>query len=72
MRHVVVELETGEQEFFDFVYDGLKFAKEAEKRKKNSVEYVAVGDFYDDLENSRVYRGQRLRITLRQLDEIQD
>ncbi len=72
MRHVVVELETGEQEFFSYVYDGFKFAKEHEKKKKNSVEYVAIGDFYEDLDNSVVYRGQRLRNTLRQLDDIQD
>lgn len=72
MKHVVVELDSGEQEFFNFVYDGFKFAKEAENKKPNSVEYVAIGDFYEDLENSVVYRGQRLRNTLRQLDNIQE
>ncbi len=45
MKHVVVELENGEQLFFDYVYDGFKFAKEQESRQRNSVDYVAIGDF---------------------------
>lgn len=69
MKHVVVELESGEQLFFDYVYDGFKFAKEQEDKKRNSVDYVAVGDFWD--EDGEVYRGQRLRNTLRILDDIQ-
>jgi hypothetical protein len=43
-RFVIVELEDGEQEFFEAAYDGFKFAKEAERKKKNSVEYVAIGE----------------------------
>lgn len=68
MRHVVVELETGEQEFFSHAYDGFKFAKEQENKKRNSVDYVAIGDFYE--EDGVVYRGQKLRNTLRMLDDI--
>jgi hypothetical protein len=45
MKHVVVELENGEQAFFDYVYDGFKFATEQEEKKRNSVDYVAIGDF---------------------------
>jgi hypothetical protein len=45
MKHVVVELENGEQSFFDYVYDGFKFAKEQEEKRRNSVDYVAIGDF---------------------------
>lgn len=70
MKHVVVELEDGTQEFFDFVYDGFRFAKEQESKKRNSVEYVAIGDFWE--EDGEVYRGQRLRNTIRVLDEIQE
>jgi hypothetical protein len=68
MKHVVVELDSGEQHFFDYVYDGLKFAKESEDKKRNSVEYLAVGDFY--VEDGVVYRGQRLRNLLRTVDDI--
>jgi hypothetical protein len=42
MQFVVVELEDGEQEFFDSVYDGLKFAKTHEDKRPNTVDYLAI------------------------------
>ena len=36
----------------------------------NGVDYVAIGDFWD--EDGEVYRGQRLRNTLRILDDIHE
>ena len=66
MIHVLVELDNGEQSFFDSPVDAFLFAREAETKKKNSVEYIAIGDFYTD--TGTIYRGQRLRHMLRSFD----
>lgn len=66
--HVFVELDSGEQEFFDSPYEAFKFAKTKEGQRKNSVEYVAIGDFYEDSGN--VYRGQQLRNLIRSMDNV--
>jgi hypothetical protein len=65
----VVELDDGEQEFFDTPYQAFKFAQKAEQRKTHSVEFVAIGQFYS--EDGRIYRGQQLRHLLRTLDNVQ-
>lgn len=64
----VVELDNGEQEFFDSPYLAFKFAKRHEDTRRGSVEYVAVGFFYDEDADGTVYRGQQLRHILRALD----
>lgn len=64
----VVELDNGEQEFFDSPYYAFKFAKMHENARRGSVEYVAVGYFYDEEADGTVYRGQQLRYILRALD----
>lgn len=66
-----VELTSGEQFFTDTPYEAFRFAKQQELRKRNSVEYVAIGQFYDDQANERVYKGQHLRYILRSLDNVQ-
>lgn len=67
-----VETTNGEQEFFETPYAAFRHAKQQEERKRNSVEYVAVGSFYGDEETEgRVYRGQHLRYILRSLDDVQ-
>jgi hypothetical protein len=68
MRLVVVELDDGEQEFFDSPIEGFRFAKQKEKERKHSVEYVAIGEFYDD--DGTIYSGQMLRMMLRSVDNI--
>ena len=65
-RFILVELDTGEQEFFEDTYSAFKFAKEHEDKRRHSVEYVAVGEFYS--ESGVVYRGNQLRHILRTLD----
>jgi hypothetical protein len=65
---VLVELDNGTQEFFETAYDGFKFAKEEEARRRGSVEYVAVGEFYD--QEGSIYMGQELRHLLRSLDNV--
>jgi hypothetical protein len=65
---VLVELDDGVQEFFETAYDGFKFAKEAEQRRRGSVEYVAVGEFYES--EGSIYAGQELRHLLRSLDNV--
>ena len=65
-----VETTNGEQEFFETPYAAFRFAKQQESRKRNSVEYVAIGQFYGDDEIERVYKGQRLRYILRALDDV--
>lgn len=66
----VVELDSGEQEFFDAPYQAFKFAKTHEDARRGSVEYVAIGSFYgeEDEVDGTVYRGQQLRHLLRALD----
>jgi hypothetical protein len=64
----VVELDNGEQEFFDSPYYAFKFAKVQEEARRGSVDYVAIGMFYDEEANGTVYRGQQLRYILRALD----
>jgi hypothetical protein len=66
---VFVELDNGVQEFFDTPYAGFKYAKEAELRRRGSVEYVAIGEFYND-QDGTFYRGQELRYLLRSLDNV--
>jgi hypothetical protein len=65
---VVVELDDGEQEFFDSPIEGFRFAKKKEQQRRHSVEYVAIGDFYED--EGTVYSGQMLRMMLRSVDNI--
>jgi hypothetical protein len=62
----LVELEDGTQEFFDSPYFAFLFAKIHEDASTNSVSYVAVGDFWNDV--GMVYRGQELRYLLRAID----
>ncbi len=63
---ILVELDSGEQEFFERPYDAFKYAKEKENLRHHSVEYLAIGNFYT--EPGVVYRGQELRHLLRSLD----
>jgi hypothetical protein len=70
MKHVLVELDTGEQEFFESAYEGFKYAKEQEDKRRHSVDYIAIGDFYKD--EGIIYKGQSLRLLLRSLDSVQD
>lgn len=70
MKHVLVELDTGEQEFFESTYEGFKYAKEQEAKRRHSVDYVAIGDFYQD--EGIIYKGQSLRLLLRTLDGTQE
>lgn len=73
-----VELESGEQHYFDQVYDAFKFAKAQEELERNSVALVAVGDDYqaaDDeliffMDQVTIYRGQRLRHLIRTIDNV--
>lgn len=66
----LVELDSGEQEFFDAPYHAFKFAKTQEDARRGSVEYVACGSFYGEEEETEafVYKGQYLRWMLRSLD----
>lgn len=66
----VVELDNGEQEFFNSPYHAFKFAKKHEDTRRGSVEYVAIGSFYgyEGTDDGTVYRGQHLRYILRALD----
>lgn len=69
-QFVFVELDNGDQEFFDSPYEAFRFAKKHEAKRKGSVEYVAVGLFYgeEDEADACVYKGQYLRYMLRSLD----
>lgn len=67
-KHIFVELDSGDQEYFDTPYDAFKFAKEKEMQRKNSVEYVAIGDFYEC--DGTIYNGQQLRNIIRSLDNV--
>jgi len=64
----LVELDNGEQEFFDAPYYAFRFAKVHEDARRGSVEYVAIGTFDDDEGDDIVYTGQWLRLMLRALD----
>jgi hypothetical protein len=66
-RFILVELDTGEQEFFDDTYSAFKYAKENEDKRRHSVEYVAIGEFYET--EGIIYKGNQLRHLLRTLDE---
>ncbi len=68
INFVIVELDDGEQHFMETPYAGFKFAKEQEGRRKGSVEYIAIGEFYH--EDGMIYRGQELRHLLRSLDNV--
>jgi hypothetical protein len=68
MRFVLVELDTGEQEIFDTSYEGFKFAREQENRRRHSVEYLGVFD--EDVAEVTVWCGQSLRVLLRSLDNL--
>lgn len=69
MRIVVVELDTGDQEYFDTTYDAFKFAREKEAVRPHSVDFVAVGEFETE-DDHIVWRGQDLRLMLRSLDNV--
>jgi len=74
-----VELETGDQFYFENAYDAFKYAKIQEHEHRNSVAYVAISKDYVegeeiDLEEATqvsVYRGQQLRLMIRSLDNTQ-
>lgn len=70
MRFTVVELDDGTQEFFERPVDGWRYAKEQEDKRRHSVEYLAVGEFYNDDNEGVVYTGQTLRIMLRATDNV--
>lgn len=70
MRLVVVELDTGEQEYFDSTYEAFKYAREEETVRPHSVDFVAIGEF-ETADDHVVYRGNELRILLRSLDNVQ-
>jgi hypothetical protein len=69
MKIVVVELDTGEQEFFDRPTDAFRYARDQEDIRHNSVEYVAVGEFWGDTPD-HVYCGQSLRTLIRTVDNL--
>lgn len=77
-RQSFVELESGEQVYFDEVYAAFKFAKEQESQERNSVALVAIGAEYDGpddellffMDQVTIYRGQRLRHLIRSLDNV--
>lgn len=66
MHWVIVELDSGEQHYFNRLADGFRYAKEQESKRRHSVEFV--GDFYEY--NEQVYSGQNLRWLLRSLDNV--
>lgn len=68
MRFIIVELDNGEQQFFDRMADGFRWAKEQEDKRRHSVEFVS--EFIND-ESIRMYTGQDLRWLLRSLDNVQ-
>lgn len=78
-RQSFVELSSGEQHYFDQVYDAFKFAKVQEAQETNSVELVAVGgdikgpedELIFFMDQITIYRGQRLRHLIRSLDNVQ-
>lgn len=68
-RFYLVELDNGDQQFFNSPYEAFTFAKQCESKRRNSVEYVAIGSFYNkDEAEGTVYKGQYLRYMLRTLD----
>lgn len=67
-KWIIVELDTGEQEFFDQLVDAFRFAKAQEKKRRHSVELV--GEFNYDPRLDRVYTGQDLRWILRSVDNV--
>lgn len=69
MRYTIVELDDGTQEFFERPADGFRYAKQQEERRRHSVEYLAVGEFYNT-DDGIVYRGQLLRTMLRTVDNV--
>jgi hypothetical protein len=69
MKFVVVELDTGEQEFFENSYQAFAFARKHEAVRPHSVDYVAIGGFETE-DDFVVWRGQELRLLLRSLDNI--
>jgi hypothetical protein len=69
VNFAVVELDNGDQYFGDTPYEAFKFAKEREAEKPNSVEYVALGEFYER-DDGLIYSGQELRHLLRALDNV--
>lgn len=69
-RFHLVELDNGDQEFFDSSYQAFSFAKQQEAKKPGSVEYVAIGLFYGDDEevDGTVYKGSLLEAMIGALD----
>jgi hypothetical protein len=69
MRFIIVELDNGDQQFFDSTYDGFRYARTKEQERIHSVEYVAIGSFLDE-DDHIIYQGQDLRNMLRLLDNV--
>lgn len=68
-RFIIVELESGEQMFFDRLSDGFRYAKTQEDRKRHSVEYIGT---FTDAEPINIYKGQYLRWILRSVDNVDE
>jgi hypothetical protein len=66
----VVELDSGDREFFYSASDALRYAKKHEEQRRHSVEYLAVakGESIDG--EITVYRGQELRFMIRSLNNV--
>ncbi len=77
MPQSFVELESGDQFYFENAYDAFRYAKLQEREHRNSVAYVAInlGQLEEeeiDLDQATqisVYRGQQLRLMIRALDD---
>lgn len=77
-RQSFVEMESGEQLYFDNPYEAFKYAKQQEEKARNSVALVGISSDYDGpddeiiffMDQVTVYRGQRLRHLIRSLDNV--
>ena len=72
-RMILVELDTGEQGFFDESREAFKFAQAKEVERTHSVEYVAIAENFDslDVDITLIY-GQELRLILRSVDNVNE
>jgi len=66
MLITIVELDSGEQEFFDRPADGFLWARQQERNRPKSVDYVMVAD--TDTDDMSVYKGLTLLNLIRSLD----
>ena len=64
---VIVELDTGDRQFFERLSDGFRYAKTQESRRHHSVEFVGLFSEDDVL---GIYQGQELRWLLRSVDNV--